>query len=244
MKDYLPNVFFNKNNFENFYSNFSIPLSSQDDKSIICNLAYHQLFYSNNDKEFSLTYFEYAALCFMYKSLDELDSYKKSLLEGLRKEKIKFKNIVFNEAYLNVATELLVEPITGIRMFQFGNYISKFLSTLLFKNINTEHKKSFLVEAKSNNRTLQNHFYNALDRCERFHSDMSKKEFLFISQAFKNEFRQNSTYGRQLLLGLEFLENPHLYNEKLGVYSKFIYEIIRNGMQQKIEKNISKGPNL
>ena len=180
----------------------------------------------------------------MYKSLDELDSYKKSLLESLRKEKIEFKNIAFNEAYLNVATELLVEPITGIRMFQFGNYISKFLSTLLFKNINSEDKKSFLVEAKSNNRTLQNHFYNALDRCERFHSDISKKEFLFISQAFKNEFRQNSTYGRQLLLGIEFLENPHLYNEKLGVYSKLIYEIIRNGMQQRIEKNISKGPNL
>ncbi|MFD2432061.1 hypothetical protein ACFSO9_00040 [Mesonia maritima] len=149
-----------------------------------------------------------------------------------------------NGAYHAVVDELLIEPLTGIRRFQFGSYVSRYLSHTIFTKINDKDVISFLQEGKNRKRNFTTHYFESYNNCEEYHSEITDEESLFLIELFRKRFNYKSTYLQELMVGLELQERPHLYRKNLNLYANATQAIIRNGMTQKLNKNQHKGPKL
>ena len=250
MKDYIPIIRFKPDEKPKILHLDSIqptgPLGPQKIKSILSFMGAQEMIWNGVTlwERNELTHFDIACLHFYYDVLDNSSDYELHLIESLTNENNPFHAISGNEPYQAAVEELLIDPLTGIRRFQFGSYVSRYLSHTIFTKINDKDVISFLQEAKNKKRNFSTHYFESYNNCEEYHSEITDEESLFIIDLFRKRFNYKSTYLQELMVGLELQERPHLYRQNLNLYANVTQAIIRNGMTQKLNQNHNKGPKL
>ncbi|MDR6299420.1 hypothetical protein [Mesonia maritima] len=248
MKNYIPKIKFNPKEKPKILHLDSIrptgPFGPQKIKSILSFMGAQDMIWNGVTlwERNELTHFDIACLHFFYQVLDHSSDYEEVLLESLKNENNPFSQRGKSETYQAVVDELLIDPITGIRRFQFGNYLSRYLSHTVFRQINDKDVSSFLQEGKNRKRNFTTHYFESYNNCDEYHTKISDEESLFLIELFRKRFNYKSTYLQELMVGLELQERPNLYRKNLNLYANATQAIIQNGMTQKLNQN--KGPKL